>query len=110
MKGFLECCFYHASWLASTLGLHGATLHTSGQHPTFVQLCHMSSMGGPSFPVFLLGQGPSSNIICNMQYTAHNEREIEVNNIEEECIYVVNKSVTDAGRGVVAPFYGLSSC
>jgi len=37
-------------------------------------------------------------------------REIEVNNIEEECIYVVNKSVTDAGRGVVAPFYGLSSC
>ena len=36
--------------------------------------------------------------------------EIEVNNIEEECIYVVNKSVTNAGRGVVAPFYGSSSC
>ena len=37
-------------------------------------------------------------------------RDIEVNNIEEECICVVNKSVTNAGRGVVAPLYGSSSC
>ena len=41
-------------------------------------------------------------VICNILHTM---RDIEVNNIEEECIYEVNKSVTNAGRGVVAPFY-----